>query len=81
MAFRDVIVLHVRDVPHPDGVGQEYEVLYPPEFSYNHDIPSKYETVEEWLQEELRNPKKWRCLVSVEDGGLNYIEVYQKIKQ
>jgi hypothetical protein len=78
MPYCDVIVLHVRDVPHPDGLGQEYDVIYPETFNDEKDIPQEYETIEDWIENELRNSKKWKCLLSVEDGGLDYIEVYVK---
>lgn len=79
--YMDVIVVHVRDVPHPDGVDQEFEVIYPETFDVDNDVPPDFESVEEWVLEELRNPKKWKCILSVEDDGFDYIEVYKKVSR
>jgi len=76
----NVVVLHSREVPAADGVDIEYDVLYPKEFDEEKDIPDEFEYIDDWVAEELGNPRKWHRVATVEDTD-GMIVVFRRRKR
>lgn len=68
----DVIVVHIREIPYPDGLGTEVKILFPEE------LEEQIEDVDEFM-EKLR--EEWKCIFSEQALSFDYIEVYKRPQQ
>ena len=68
----NVIVVHIREIPYPDGLGLKIKILFPEE------LEEQIEDVDKFM-EQLR--EEWKCILSEQALSFDYIEVYKRPQQ